>query len=190
MSTCPSHLRVLRVTSDCQVHLGRVGWQDFQVPWDQLDLQDLLGHQGHRTAFMWVEVKRIYRCFFSCVDRLEKGLYHYISNREKRSTPLSLQGNEGEYETNNGLPGHSGPPGPQVPNHPYVYMKPSLNSRCSASCFHLFCLPGSTWYCRSSCKYCRVCMAFILSQLHSNIAVVIIINGGIFLVLKVPYCRK
>lgn len=43
-------LRVLRVNQERRVHLGRLGWQGFQVPWDQLDRQDPLGHQGHRTV--------------------------------------------------------------------------------------------------------------------------------------------
>lgn len=49
--------RVLRVTQEGQVHQGKLGWQDCQVPWDQLDLQDLLGHQdhqGHRTVLVLV----------------------------------------------------------------------------------------------------------------------------------------
>lgn len=46
--------RVLRVTWDCQVPLGSLGWQGFQVPWDQLDRQDPLAHQGHRAALVIV----------------------------------------------------------------------------------------------------------------------------------------
>lgn len=50
--------RVLRVTSDCQVHQDRLGWQGFQVQWDQLDLQDLLGHRGHRTVLVtWMDMR-------------------------------------------------------------------------------------------------------------------------------------
>lgn len=50
--------RVLRVISDCQVRQGRLGWRGSQVPWDQLDLQDLLGHQGHRTALVtWMDTR-------------------------------------------------------------------------------------------------------------------------------------
>lgn len=47
-------LRVLRVIQEGQVHQARLGWQDSQVPWDQLALQDLQGHQVHRTALVLV----------------------------------------------------------------------------------------------------------------------------------------
>lgn len=36
---------------------------------------------------------------------------------------------------------------------------PSFYSRSSDSCSPVFCLPGPTWYCRSSCEYSRVCTA-------------------------------
>lgn len=42
------------------------------------------------------------------------------------SSPLSSQGVDGNYEGNNGLPGVSGPPGPQVHNHLYVRTPISL----------------------------------------------------------------
>lgn len=42
--------RGIRVNKEGQVHLGRLGWQGFQVPWDLLDPQDPLGHQGHHTV--------------------------------------------------------------------------------------------------------------------------------------------
>lgn len=44
--------RVLRVTRDGRVRLGRLGWRGFRVPWGRLDPQDHLDHRGHRTALV------------------------------------------------------------------------------------------------------------------------------------------
>lgn len=51
--------RVLRVTLGGKVHQDRLGWRGFQVPWDQLDPRDHLGHQGHRTAVLVEETRPV-----------------------------------------------------------------------------------------------------------------------------------
>lgn len=53
---------------------------------------------------------------------------HYLTDSRVRyadvymiaSSPLFFQGVDGNYEGNNGLPGVSGPPGPQVHNNLYM----------------------------------------------------------------------
>lgn len=48
--------RVLKATQDNQERQDKPGWRDFQVPWDQWDLQDPPAHRGPRTAAIRVTV--------------------------------------------------------------------------------------------------------------------------------------
>ena len=54
---------------------------------------------------------------------------------------LYLQRDHEGHEVINGLPGHRGLPGPQVPNHPYERLPCFFHYRCNISCFllsHIF----------------------------------------------------
>lgn len=152
------HLRALRVTQDEQAHQGRPGWLGFQVQWDQLDLQGHRGHRGHRTAvvlLLWVAVKRTVYIWLKVVSDIQIYTWLHLLLSPHRVSMVIMRGTMVYLESVAHLDHRYTITCTWEPWFPFY-------SRSSDSCSPVFCLPGSTWYCRTSCEYNRVCTALCL----------------------------